>query len=307
MQNRVISLQELREIIPVSRDFMMLDRAMQIDEKKFAAWKNVTISNECFQGHFPGHPILPGVLSVESIAQLAEVAVWEELDPYRARDIYVKKLMQVKFRKPNTPGDRMLIELEVEQIVNGEALISATVKNSSGLACQAKLILAVRDRITDFTFSTEFNEFDKSEEIPYDTSAVMGILPHRYPFLFTDYVAKCEGQSIVSVKNMSNTDNIFRTYRDGYSVLSNTIQPEIISEAGAIHMLIDERFKGKLTYFMGIDEADSFEPVFPGDQAVLEVEIPPSFKRFGKGKGLMRVNGKIVSQMSMMFALVDSE
>ena len=71
-------------------------------------------------------------------------------------------------------------------------------------------------------------------------------------------------------------------------------------------MLSKPENKGKLAIFMAIDQSDFYEkPVFPGDQMVLEVDIPDTKSRFGKGEGTMSVNGELISRTQMMFALVD--
>ena len=303
--NSILSVRDIRSILPVRQDYMMLDRVKIVDENTLVGWRNLTIGDSVFQGHFPGHPILPGVLQVEAIAQLAEIGVWERLDPERARDIYVKSIRNVKFRRPNTPGDRCLIEVTVNSVENGEANLSATVKNNGGVACQAEMVLAVRDRVTELPEPPPFSPIDKTDAMPLDVNGIMGIIPHRYPFLYADYVASLEETRVTAVKNLSSCEASIREYSDGYMVLSNSIQPEIISESGAILLLGNENNKNKLAFFMGIESAEFREPVFPGDQLVMTLELPTFTRRFGKGTGNLAVGGRIVTEISMAFALVD--
>jgi 3-hydroxymyristoyl/3-hydroxydecanoyl-(acyl carrier protein) dehydratase len=301
----VLSVRDIRAILPVSPEYLMLDRAKIIDEDHLVGWRNLTIGDPCFQGHFPGHPILPGVLQVEAIAQLAEIAVWERLDPQRTLDIYVKSISNVKFRRPNTPGDRMLIEVAVQEIGNGEAKIGATVKNNGGLACQADLVMAVRERVESLPEPPAFGPIDKNDADAQDVSKLMNVIPHRYPFLYVDYVSKLEETRVIAVKNLTSIEPPIRTYQDGYMVLANSIQPEIISEAGAILLLGNEANRNKLAFFMGIESAVFMAPVFPGDQLVMTLELPVFTRRFGKGTGSLTVGGRVVTELSMAFALVD--
>ena len=299
----ILTHNQILKQLPYNDRMLLLDRACLDDPKKGVGLKSVTINEWYFQGHFPHHPIVPGVLQVESMAQLAELAVWKRLDPNREGDIYIKELNKVKFRRPNNPGDRIMLEAEIIAETSDTVTLSATATNKSGLTAQAQITFGVRERVQPAMPS--FNEFDKCAESPMDVEKISDLIPHRYPFLFVDYVSKIEGPHVTAVKNITAEEPALRRYADGYSVLTGTVQPEILAQAGAIIMLSNEKNKGKLAYFMAIDHAEYLKPILPGDQLVLEVDIPETKSKFGKGEGFITVDGERIANMNMMFAIVD--
>lgn len=303
--SEVITPSALREIIPARPGMLLLDKVFVENENKAVAIKSISMNEPWFLGHFPDHPIFPGVLQAEAASQLAEVLLWKRLDPERKGDFYLKALRQVKFRKPNHPGDRMLIELEVTEVRDDSADFSVNIRNSGGLASNMKGTVAVRPKEAPRAIIPEFNEFDKGPGFEMDTPDIMKIIPHRYPFLFVDYVSKIEGNKVTGVKNATDTEPIFRQYKDGYTVLCSALQPEIIAQVGAIYTLSRPENQGKIAYFMGIDSSDFYFPIFPGDQMLMEVEMPDFKSKFGKGEGRMIVNGEVASRTVMMFAIVD--
>ena len=304
--SKILSLREIKQILPQRAPMLMLDRAEQIDETHWTAIKNISINEAFFCGHFPGHPIMPGVLQVEAMKQLCELAVRKELDPSGEKDIYMRIVEKVKFRKPNTPGDRAKIDAEVVEIANGEARCKATVTNNGGVACQGEFTLAVREKEQELSMPVLFTENDKNAEIFMDENKVMELMPHRFPFLFIDYISRMEGDHVIAIKNCTGNEPLFAGCADDYAVLPESILCEISAQAGCACVLSRPENAGKLGFFMSIDKAEFFGRVLPGDQMVIDIALPPGKSRFGKGTGTISVDGKIIADISLMFAIVDA-
>lgn len=302
--SEILTHNQILKLLPYTDRMVLLDRVCLDDSPKALGFKSVTMNEWYFQGHFPHHPIVPGVIQVESMAQLAELAVWKRLDPNREGDLYIKELNKVKFRRPNNPGDRILFTTEIIGETSDSVTVAATAANNSGVTCQAQLTLSVRAKVQPTMPS--FNEFDKSDSSVMGVEQISALIPHRYPFLFVDYVSKIEVPHVAAVKNVTAEEPAFRRYADGYSVLTGSVLPEFLAQAGALIMLSNETNRGKLAYFMAIDHAEFFKPVLPGDQLVLEVDIPETKSRFGKGEGFVSVDGEHIAKIHMMFALVES-
>jgi UDP-3-O-[3-hydroxymyristoyl] N-acetylglucosamine deacetylase/3-hydroxyacyl-[acyl-carrier-protein] dehydratase len=111
----VMNVEQLMEYIPHRFPFLMVDRIIKIEEKKITGLKNVTMNEHYFQGHFPGHPVMPGVLQLEAMAQVAGVLLLKTIN--QANQIaYFMSAEEVKWRKPVVPGDTLIIEVELTKI-----------------------------------------------------------------------------------------------------------------------------------------------------------------------------------------------
>ena len=304
---QVFGTREIKAVLPQRYPMLMLDRAEQESEQKWIAVKNLTMNEIFFQGHFPNHPIMPGVLQVEAMKQLGELAVRSTLDPEGKNDVYMRVVEKVKFRRPNNPGDRMKVEAEIVEIRdNSEAVVKAKTMNNGGATCEATITLAVRPRKSATKMPELYGEFDKHAETPLDVLKIMSLVPHRYPFLLIDNIAKVDGDHVQAVKNVSVNEEICSHCPDDYAVMPESLLCEIVAQSGCALVLSRPENVGKIGYFMSIDRAEIFEPVFPGDQLVIDITLPPGKSKFGKGTGTIKVDGKVVFEITLMFAIVDA-
>src|SRR5437762_14094047 len=100
------------KILPHRYPFLMVDRVAKIEGSKITAIKNVSVNEPFFQGHFPNHPIMPGVLQLEAIAQVAGILMLKQAENW-GKLAYFMAAESVKWRKPVRPGDTLIIEVEL--------------------------------------------------------------------------------------------------------------------------------------------------------------------------------------------------
>lgn len=304
--SEIFAIQAIKAKLPYRYPMLMVDRIEKISETQYVGLKNLSINEIFFQGHFPNHPIVPGVLQVEAMKQVAHLAVNDQINPSGDKEVYARVIEKIKFRKPTNPGDRLKIEIEVISVTDGEASINAKTSTNAGVTCQAKLTLATRTKSSPQRMPELYNAFDKTDDIPMDSAKIRSIIPHRYPFLLIDNIVKIDGPNITAVKNLSCNEEFFQGYYPDYPVLPESLQAEITAQAGCAAVLDRPENKGKIAYFMSIDKAEYFHPVFPGDQLIVEVCVPEGASRFGKGKGIIKVGNTVVAEVALMFAVVDA-
>ncbi len=113
----IIEIGRIMEMIPHRYPFLMIDRIIEtVPDSNATAVKNVTIDEPFFQGHFPNHPVMPGVLIIESMAQTAAVLVVHTLgEKSEGKLVYFTSIETARFRKPVTPGDSLRIHVQKER------------------------------------------------------------------------------------------------------------------------------------------------------------------------------------------------
>lgn len=140
--------------------------------------------------------------------------------------------------------------------------------------------------------------------LPLDYAAIERILPHRYPFLLVDRITEFEvDRRIVGIKNVSLNERYLAQGPDGARVLPPTILTEAVAQVGAIMILAKPENRQRLIYFMGIERVRYRRPVCPGDVVVIEATVLRLRSRMGLLKGIARVDGKVVVEGTMTFAL----
>lgn len=144
-----MDIPEIQSIIPHRYPFLLIDRIVEIDPfKRIVAIKNVTINEPFFQGHFPGAPVVPGVIIIEAMAQAGAVLLFREVKDREKKLLYFASIEDAKFRKPVRPGDQLVLEVTVLKYKMGYAKLRGEARVDGQLVCEATVssILADRDR-----------------------------------------------------------------------------------------------------------------------------------------------------------------
>ena len=141
-------------------------------------------------------------------------------------------------------------------------------------------------------------------EMELNIDQIKEIIPHRYPFLLVDKILELEeGKRAVGIKNVTANEEFFNGHFPDYPVMPGVLIIEALAQVGAVAMLIKDENRGRLAFFAGIDNCRFKRQVRPGDQLKLEVEMTRVRATFGKGKGVATVDGELVCETDIMFAL----
>ncbi len=141
---------------------------------------------------------------------------------------------------------------------------------------------------------------------PLEIEDIKRILPHRYPFLLVDRILELDpDRRIVGLKNVSANERYFIAGPGGVPMLPASILTEAMAQAGAVLILSKPENRSRLIYFMGIDRVRYRRPVRAGDKVLLEGEVIRLRGRIGSLRGTARVNGAVVCEGQMTFALGD--
>lgn len=144
--NDMIDAKNILGILPHRYPFLLVDRILEMERgKRAVGLKNVSINEEYFCGHFPGHPVMPGVLIVEAMAQVAGVLVLSEPEN-RGKLVYFAGLDNVRFRKPVTPGDQLKIEIIPVKIKKKVGVCEGKAYVGEDLVAEATLLFSVAER-----------------------------------------------------------------------------------------------------------------------------------------------------------------
>ncbi|MEO7455313.1 MAG: UDP-3-O-acyl-N-acetylglucosamine deacetylase [Gemmatimonadaceae bacterium] len=146
-ETQVLGIEEIMKVLPHRYPFLLVDRVIEIEpQKRIVGIKNVTINEPFFQGHFPGHPIMPGVLIVEAMAQVGGMLLMGAVPDPQSKVVYFTSLNNVKWRKPVKPGDQLRFELDLLQVRGPMCRMQGVAKVDGEIVCEAEMSAMVRDK-----------------------------------------------------------------------------------------------------------------------------------------------------------------
>lgn len=144
------AIQEILDFLPHRYPFLLIDRVVEFERtKRLVAIKNVTINEPFFQGHFPGYPIMPGVLVVEAMAQAGGMIMMAEIADRDKKLVVFTGIERAKFRQSVTPGDQLRIEIDVLSFRSRAGRIEGKAYVDGKLACEATLTCMVVPRVRE--------------------------------------------------------------------------------------------------------------------------------------------------------------
>lgn len=142
-----IGIAEILKILPHRYPFLLVDRILEIEKgKRIVGIKNVTFNEEFFQGHFPGNPVMPGVLIVEAMAQVAAIGLLGVVPEHEKKLLYLSAVDRCKFRRPVFPGDQLRIEAEILNLKTRVCKCRAVATVNGRVCAEAELLSTLVDR-----------------------------------------------------------------------------------------------------------------------------------------------------------------
>jgi len=143
----LLDINEIQKFLPHRYPFLMIDKVIEMERyKRIVAIKSVTINEAHFQGHFPGKPVMPGVLILESMAQAGGLLLLQEIPNRDEKLLYLASMEKVRFRRPVVPGDQLRIEVDILTWKGDLCKIDAKAFVDGALATEATMLCVMVDR-----------------------------------------------------------------------------------------------------------------------------------------------------------------
>ncbi len=149
MSSDPVDLKDIRwimSVIPHRYPLLLVDRVLELEPKRIVAVKNVTINEEFFSGHFPGRPVMPGVLVIEGMAQAGGILLLHNRPERESKLIYFTSIDKARFRRPVVPGDQLRFEIDILRLRETYCKLSARALVDGEVVAEALLSSAIVDR-----------------------------------------------------------------------------------------------------------------------------------------------------------------
>jgi beta-hydroxyacyl-ACP dehydratase FabZ len=145
----ILDAQAIQELLPHRYPFLLVDRIIElVPHERIVGIKQVTINEPFFQGHFPGAPVMPGVLVVEALAQVGAVLALREIEDRDKKLVFFTGIKEARFRRPVVPGDTLVLEVTAIRIGSRVQRMHGEAKVDGRLAADADIMSIVADRNT---------------------------------------------------------------------------------------------------------------------------------------------------------------
>jgi len=141
IKGKALDVGMIQSIIPHRYPFLLVDRITEMSDKRVVGIKNVTINEPFFQGHFPGHPVMPGVLIIEAMAQTGGVGALN-MNTNIGKLAYFLTIKEARFRKPVVPGDRLVLEVDLLKSKLSTMQVRGVAKVDGEIVAEAELMFA---------------------------------------------------------------------------------------------------------------------------------------------------------------------
>jgi beta-hydroxyacyl-ACP dehydratase FabZ len=141
-----LDIQAIQKILPHRYPMLLVDSILEIDQDRIVGIKNVTVNEPFFAGHFPGFPVMPGVLIVEAMAQVAGVLVLRDIPDISKKVVFLAAIESAKFRRPVLPGDQLRIEMKIGKRKANVAKVYGQATVNGILVAETEVLCTLADK-----------------------------------------------------------------------------------------------------------------------------------------------------------------
>ncbi len=201
------------------------------------------------------------------------------------------------------PARHKMMDCVGDLYLLGIALKGHVFAFKSGHALNRALLKKIFEQKQRYESTRVQRRINESSDGRIDVRGIMDIIPHRYPFLLVDRIISIEvGKRAVAIKNVTMNEAFFQGHFPARPVMPGVLMVEAMAQVTGVVMLSNPELKGKLAFFMSVNNVKFRKVIEPGDQVVMEVEVIKARSRVAQAKGVCKVDGEVVCEAEMGFA-----